>query len=177
MLVTKEFYHHYVSLPPPDQVPLEIRDNPGFYPYFKKCCGAVDGSLLDAFVSEEDMSQYRSRKGHISTNLLAACCFSLLFCYLLSSWEGSAADSRVFDNAHWVDFPIAPGTYYLGNAGFPLCDALLVPYHGALSQGMGSKSLKASYSYVLRALNHLFYLSDHQTTRSCLISVTHHFAM
>ena len=130
MLVTKEFYHHYISLPPPDQVPPEIRDNPWFYPYFKKCRGAVDGSLLDAFVSEEDMSRYRSRKGHISTNLLAACRFSLLFCYLLSGWEGSAADSRVFDNARWTDFPIAPGTYYLGDAGFPLCDALLVPYRG-----------------------------------------------
>ena len=130
MLVAKEFYHWYVSLPPPDQVPPEIRDNPGFYPYFRNCHGAVDGSLLDAFVSKEDMSQYWSRKGHISTNLLAACCFSLLFCYLLSGWEGSAADSWVFDNACQTDFPIAPGTYYLGDAGFPLCDALLVPYHG-----------------------------------------------
>ena len=33
MLVTKEFYHHYISLPPHDQVPPEIRDDPRFYPY------------------------------------------------------------------------------------------------------------------------------------------------
>lgn len=130
MLVSKEFYHCYVSLPPPDVIPPEIRNDPRFYPFFKDCRGAVDGSLLDAFVSQADMSRYRSRKGRISTNLLAACHFSLLFCYLLSGWEGSAADSRVFDDARRTDFPIAPGTYYLGDAGFPLCDALLVPYRG-----------------------------------------------
>jgi hypothetical protein len=85
---------------------------------------------MDAFVASTDMSQYRSRKGRISTNLLAACRFSLQFCYLLSGWEGSAADSRVFENAWQTDFPIPPGIYYLADAGFPLCDALLVPYRG-----------------------------------------------
>ena len=130
MLISKEFYYRYVSLPPPDVIPPEICDNPRFYPFFKDCRGAVDGSLLDAFVSQNDMAQYRSRKGRISTNLFAACRFSLLFCYLLSGWEGSAADSRIFDSARRTDFPITPGTYYLGDAGFPLCDALLVPYRG-----------------------------------------------
>lgn len=90
----------------------------------------IDGSLLDAFVSEADMACYQSRKGQISTNLFAACQFCLLFCYLLSRWEGSAADSRVFDNARQTDFPILPGKYYLADAGFPLCNALLVPYRG-----------------------------------------------
>lgn len=82
------------------------------------------------FVSAADMARYRSRKGRISTNLFAACRFSLLFCYMLSRWEGSAADSWIFNNAWWTDFLIAPRTYYLGDAGFPLCDALLVPYRG-----------------------------------------------
>lgn len=129
MLVSKEFYEVYVKLPPADETPKEIHGDCQFYPFFAKCRGAVDGSLLDAFVSAADMAQYWSRKGRISTNLFAACRFSLLFCYILSGWEGSAADSQIFDNARRTDFPIAPGTYYLGNAGFPLCDALLVPYH------------------------------------------------
>lgn len=77
-----------------------------------------------------DMACYWSRKGRISTNLLAACQFCLLFCYLLSGWGGSAADSHVFDNACRTNFPIPPGRYYLADAGFPLCDALLVPYRG-----------------------------------------------
>jgi hypothetical protein len=130
MVVSKEFYGAYVTLPPPNEIPDEIKNNPRFYPFFKDCRGAVDGSLLDAFVALIDMARYRSRKGRISTNLLAACRFNLLFCYLLSGWEGSAADGRVFDDARRTDFEIPPGTYYLGDAGFPLCNVLLVPYRG-----------------------------------------------
>lgn len=130
MLVSPEFYREYVKLPSADHVPAEIVSNPQFFPFFQDCRGAVDGTHLDAFVAEEDLSRYRSRKGRISTNVLAACTFDLQFCYLLTGWEGSAADSRVFDNARRTDFPIAPGTYYLADAGFPSCDALLVPYRG-----------------------------------------------
>jgi hypothetical protein len=52
------------------------------------------------------------------------------FSYVLAGWEGSAADSRIYDDARQTDFPIAPGLCYLADAGFPLCDSLLVPYHG-----------------------------------------------
>jgi hypothetical protein len=129
MLVSKEFYSTYVHLPR-NEVPPEILNNPKFFPYFSECRGALDGSLLHAFVSKLDMARYWSRKGFISTNLLAACLFSLRFCYILAGWEGSAADSRIFDHARQKDFVIEPGTYYLADAGFPLCDALLVPYRG-----------------------------------------------
>lgn len=129
MLVSKEFYGVYVRLPR-NEVPHEIREDGRFFPYFEHCRGAVDGSLLDAFVLVTDMARYRSRKGRISTNLLAACGFNLQFVYLLAGWEGSAADGRVFEDARRKDFAIIPGTYYLGDAGFPLCDALIVPYRG-----------------------------------------------
>ena len=129
MLVSKEFSSAYVQLPP-NKVPHEICDNPKFFPYFSECRGALDGTLLHAFVSKFDMARYRCRKGFISTNLLAACLFCLRFCYILAGWEGSAADSRIFDEARRSDFVIEPGTYYLADAGFPLCNALLVPYRG-----------------------------------------------
>ena len=86
--------------------------------------------LMGRYLMLIDMARYCSWKGHISTNLLAACHFNLLFCYLLSGWEGSAADGCVFDDACRTDFEIPSGTYYLGDAGFPLCDVLLVPYRG-----------------------------------------------
>jgi hypothetical protein len=53
-----------------------------------------------------------------------------LFAYILSGWEGSAADGWVFEDACRKDFAIPPGKFYLGNAGFPSCDTLLVPYWG-----------------------------------------------
>jgi len=49
MLVSDKFYGKYVKLPN-NIVPLEIRENKKFYPFFKDCCAALDGSLLDAFV-------------------------------------------------------------------------------------------------------------------------------
>ncbi len=73
--------------------------------------------------------------------------FCLRFCYLLCGWEGSAADSRIFDEARRSDFAIEPGTYYLADAGFPLCDALLVPYRGCLVpfEGMGASQLTVGF--------------------------------
>lgn len=129
MLVSKEFYNTYVALPP-NEIPVQIHTESKFFPFFGDCRGAIDGTLLHAFVSKADMSRYRSRKGFISTNVLAACTFDLQFCYILSGWEGSAADSRIYDEARRDDFTIEPGTYYVADAGFPNCDGLLVPYRG-----------------------------------------------
>lgn len=130
MLVSPAFYKAYVKLPLPDQIPPEVLETPEYYPFFKDALGAVDGSLLDGFVAVEDMPRYRSRKGRISQNILAACRFNMHFCYLLSGWEGSAGDGKVFEDARRKGFAIPPGKYYLGDAGFPVCDHLLVPYRG-----------------------------------------------
>ncbi|KAF8219778.1 hypothetical protein L208DRAFT_1337855, partial [Tricholoma matsutake] len=46
MDVSKEFYSAYVTLPPPNTIPDEIKNNPHFYPFFKDCRGAVEGSYL-----------------------------------------------------------------------------------------------------------------------------------
>ena len=52
------------------------------------------------------------------------------FTYVLPGWEGSASDSRVYEYAREHDLDIPPGTYMLADAGFPSCNALLVPYRG-----------------------------------------------
>jgi hypothetical protein len=70
------------------------------------------------------------RKGHLSQNVLAACSFDMHFTYVLSGWEGSASDSRIFNDAREHGLTIPQGIFYLADAGFPLCDALLVPYRG-----------------------------------------------
>ena len=50
-------------------------------------------------VRKEDAARYRGRKGYPTMNILAACSFDLRFTYVLPGWEGSAADSRILDNA------------------------------------------------------------------------------
>jgi hypothetical protein len=52
------------------------------------------------------------------------------FLYVLPGWEGSAADSRVFEKARTEDFRIPDGRYYLADAGYGNSDVLLVPFRG-----------------------------------------------
>ncbi|OIT28137.1 hypothetical protein A4A49_59151, partial [Nicotiana attenuata] len=82
-------------------VPQEISSNPLFYPWFKDCIGAIDGTHIPAFVSMEDQPRYRNRKGVLSQNILAVVDFDMNFQYVLAGWEGSASDSRVLRNAIW----------------------------------------------------------------------------
>ena len=81
MLVSKEFYDHYVHLPK-NEVPPEILNNPKFFPFFKDCRGALDGSLLHAFVGKLALARYHCQKGFIATNLFATC----LFCCEEATW-------------------------------------------------------------------------------------------
>jgi hypothetical protein len=130
MLVSPQFYNRYVKLPPIEETPPEIRNNPKLYPFFKDCRAAIDGTHITAFVPEDAVPRYRDRKGLLSQNVLAACTFDMCFCYVLSGWEGSAGDGRVFDNARQHSLTIPPNTYFLADAGFPTCDALLISYKG-----------------------------------------------
>lgn len=50
-------------------------------------------------VPNKDKPRYRTRKGQISTNTLAACDRNMKFIYVLPGWEGSAADGRVLKDA------------------------------------------------------------------------------
>ncbi|KAL0396292.1 UNVERIFIED_CONTAM: hypothetical protein Scaly_0077600 [Sesamum calycinum] len=67
--------------------------------WFKGCLGALDGTFIDVRVPEQDKGRYRTRKGHIAVNVLGVCNPNMQFIYVLSSWEGSAADSRVLRDA------------------------------------------------------------------------------
>lgn len=49
---------------------------------------------------------------------------------MLSGWEGSAHDGALYEDARGTDLIIPEGKYYIADAGFASCDALLVPYRG-----------------------------------------------
>jgi hypothetical protein len=107
-----------------------IRDNPDWYPYFKNCVGAVDGTHLPVHVSPQDAKPYFNRKGTITQNVLAACDFSLCFTYILAGWEGSVSDSTLWDDARESNFTIPTGKYVLGDAGFALSLTCQTPFRG-----------------------------------------------
>jgi hypothetical protein len=129
MLVGSTFYSKYVTPMPANETPQYILDRPKLK-YFAACRGNIDGSHVYAWVRLAMAISCLNRKGFSSQNVLAASDFDNKFIYILSGWEGSASDSRVFDYARRTDLQLSPGTYFLADAGFPLCDMLMTPYRG-----------------------------------------------
>jgi len=107
-----------------------IRKNNKFWPFFKDCIGALDGSHIHAFVSGIHQGPYRNRKGHLSQNVLAVCDFNMMFIYILAGWEGTANDARVLSDARNRGFHAPPGKYYLADAGYSNTPLTMTPYRG-----------------------------------------------
>jgi hypothetical protein len=125
------FYTDNVHLPHDhDPVPSKILTNPKFFPFFRDCRGAMDGTHINSIATEADQQAAHSCKGTVTQNCLAICSFNMKFMYIFSGWNGSASDSTMFQDARITDLPILAGQYYLADAGFPICDTLIIPYHG-----------------------------------------------
>ncbi|KAL0292712.1 UNVERIFIED_CONTAM: hypothetical protein Scaly_2579500 [Sesamum calycinum] len=117
-----------------DNTHSRVVSNIDFYPYFKDCVGAMDGTLVPAWVPQIDQNRYRSRKGRLAQNVLAICDFDMNFTYVYAGWEGSAADARVLNHAVSQDpkfrFLQLVSKYYLVDVGFTNYQCFLAPYRG-----------------------------------------------
>ncbi|PPE01605.1 hypothetical protein GOBAR_DD01392 [Gossypium barbadense] len=107
--------------------------------WFKNCLGALDGTHIKIRVPTVDKPRYRTRKGHIATNILGVCTPEMQFVYVLPGWEGSVADGRVLRVADGRVLRDAisrrhglkvPHGYYLVDAGYTNCDGFLAPFRG-----------------------------------------------
>ncbi|XP_014517225.1 putative nuclease HARBI1 [Vigna radiata var. radiata] len=109
-----------------------ILNNNRFYPYFKDCLGAMDGTHVLVKVPRSDAPRFRGRKDWPTQNVFVACDFDMKFTYVLARWEGIASDSRILKNSLNRDDPlvIPQGKYYLSDAGFMLKSTVLTPYRG-----------------------------------------------
>lgn len=112
-----------------DPVP-EYLQNPKFSPWFDQAIGAMDGTCITCCPSAEEQHAARNKKGTITQNCLACVLFAMKFVYIVSGWEGSAANATMNPNSHFSDVTIPPGKFYLADAEFGICDSLLVPFHG-----------------------------------------------
>ena len=123
------FYTSQVCLPTSnDPVPPEICNNPKLWPYFKDALGAIDGTHIHSAPPINECPTNQNRKGFVSQNCLFTCSFGLKFVYAYTGWEGSATDARVYEGALSGGLIIPEGKYYLGDAGFPCCEEILIPY-------------------------------------------------
>lgn len=94
----------------------------------------MDGTHINCNPTATDHHASHNHKGGVSQNCLACVSFSMHFLYFLSGWEGSAADATMYASSWLTDLTIPHGKYYLVDAGFGICDTLLVPYCGICYQ-------------------------------------------
>ncbi|KAL4556017.1 hypothetical protein LXL04_038652 [Taraxacum kok-saghyz] len=116
-------------------VPDYILNNPRYYPYFKDCIGTIDGTHVKASVAQHEQAKYIGRKGHATQNIMAVCDFNMCFTFVWAGWEGTAHDTRIFNEAlerSELHFPRPMGEkYYVVDAGYPNTRGYLAPYKGA----------------------------------------------
>ncbi|GJS68715.1 ALP1-like protein [Tanacetum coccineum] len=121
---------HHVLLKKPEPISQDCQDER--WKCFQGCLGALDGTLIKVTPPSDEKSQYRTRKGCISTNVLGVCCPNMQFIYVLPGWEGSAHDGRVLRDA--ISRPqglrVPHGCYYLVDAGYCNANGFLAPYRG-----------------------------------------------
>jgi hypothetical protein len=150
----------HVRLPTCDApIPAKIQGSNRFSQYFGGCIGALDGTHIPTHVPEGRHVAYRNRKNQLSQNILAACDFDLRFVYVLPGWEGSAVDSRAYEDARANDFHTPEGRYYLGDAGYANSPSLLVPYRSTRYhlKEWGHGRHKCVRVLILLVANHISY--------------------
>ncbi|KAG8363101.1 hypothetical protein BUALT_BualtUnG0004500 [Buddleja alternifolia] len=117
-----------------DEVPPEILHNPKYYPFFKDCIGAIDGTHIEACIPIPQQIPYRGKKVEPTQNVIAACSFDLCFTFVMCGWEGTANDSRIFFECITNPenkFPMPVGDkYYLVDSGFTNMPGFLAPIRG-----------------------------------------------
>ncbi|KAJ9538565.1 hypothetical protein OSB04_031298 [Centaurea solstitialis] len=121
---------HNRLLKKPEAVPDNSTDQK--WKWFKNCLGALDGTYIKCLVPVEENPRYRTRKNDIATNVLGVCSQDMQFIYVLTGWEGSAADGRVLRDALLRPYGLKvprPG-YYLVDAGYTNGEGFLAPYRG-----------------------------------------------
>lgn len=117
---------------PLTEIPSHIRTNPEYYPFFKDCVGAIDGTHVNACVPSNLKIRYRGRKSMCTQNVMAACDFDMCFTFVNAGWEGTATDLRILLHCvhnKGLNFPQAPkGKYYMVDTGYPNMVGFLAPY-------------------------------------------------
>ena len=175
---------YYIKTPKPGVTHPIILESHKFTPFFDNCIGALDGVHVQAKVPEAMAPSYRNRKGTLSQNVLGVVDFLMRFTYICAGWEGSVHDSRVLSHARAMDFKIPTGSFYLGDAGYPLTHGILVPYRSVRyhlrEQGLANQRCVFLFAKILCFCNSsadCLYAPGHPTRRSYLTCAIPPYAM
>ncbi|KAL7258970.1 hypothetical protein ACSBR1_004968 [Camellia fascicularis] len=75
-------------------IPPEIRYDRRYWPWFKDCVRAIDGTHIAAVAREVDQMPYRGRKVNTTQNVMAACSFDMEFTFEYTGWEESSEEDE-----------------------------------------------------------------------------------
>lgn len=68
-----------------------------FHGFYKQdWIGVIDGTEVTAHVLKDDQISYRGKYKQLTQNIMCACGFDMKFTYVLSCWEGTTNDARIF---------------------------------------------------------------------------------
>lgn len=116
-----------------------------FWPWFKDCIGAVDGTHVSAWCQARDRDHFRNRHGYLSQNVLAGCNHDMRLVYVRVGWDDSAHD-RVLQETLLdpnCNFPMsAKGKYYAIDAAYTCMPGFMAPNRDA----RGSQQERAAKS-------------------------------
>jgi hypothetical protein len=68
---------------------------PRFWPHFRYCIGAIDGTHIPISVPASEQPKYIGRHGYPSQNVMVVCDFDMRFTFVVSGWPRSVHDTRV----------------------------------------------------------------------------------
>ncbi|KGN65306.2 hypothetical protein Csa_017722, partial [Cucumis sativus] len=68
-------------------IPMEIISNSKYYPFFKDCIGAIDGTHVPTSIPQNEQIPFRRRKTNTTWNIMWVCSFDMLFTYVMSGWK------------------------------------------------------------------------------------------
>ena len=77
-------------------IPRKIKDDNRYWPYFKDCICAIDGTHVSVVMHVSKQIPYIDRKGSPTQNIMDACDFNMCFTFAWAGWEGAAHDARIF---------------------------------------------------------------------------------
>ncbi|KAL6345953.1 hypothetical protein AAG906_025233 [Vitis piasezkii] len=65
-----------------NEVSLYVASNPKYFPWFKDCIGAIDGTRISAWVLIDRQNSFRGRKTIITQNVMCAYDFDMMFTFV-----------------------------------------------------------------------------------------------
>lgn len=111
---------------------LRILNSGKFWPWFKDCIGAIDGTKVSAWRRADIRGCVRNRHGGLSQHVLAACDHDMRFVYVRVGWYGSAHHARVLQNSLLdpnAAFMMPPiGKYYAVGSTYSNLPGFMAPF-------------------------------------------------